>query len=40
MRVGTAAVFQNPGRVRHDFDVCRDDLRLADLCEPLGPGLA
>jgi alkanesulfonate monooxygenase SsuD/methylene tetrahydromethanopterin reductase-like flavin-dependent oxidoreductase (luciferase family) len=36
MRVGMAAVFQNPGRVRSDFDVYRDDLRLADLCEPLG----
>ena len=36
MRVGMAAVFQNPGRARSDFDVYRDDLRLADLCEPLG----
>jgi len=31
-----AAVFQNPGRARRDFDVYQDDLRLADLCEPLG----
>ncbi len=36
MRVGMAAVFQNPGRARSDFDVYRDDLRLADLAEPLG----
>jgi alkanesulfonate monooxygenase SsuD/methylene tetrahydromethanopterin reductase-like flavin-dependent oxidoreductase (luciferase family) len=36
MRVGMAAVFQNPGRARPDLDVYRDDLRLADLCEPLG----
>jgi alkanesulfonate monooxygenase SsuD/methylene tetrahydromethanopterin reductase-like flavin-dependent oxidoreductase (luciferase family) len=31
-----AAVFQNPGKARRDFDVYQDDLRLADLCEPLG----
>ena len=36
MRVGMAAVFQNPGRARSDFEVYRDDLRLADLWEPLG----
>jgi alkanesulfonate monooxygenase SsuD/methylene tetrahydromethanopterin reductase-like flavin-dependent oxidoreductase (luciferase family) len=36
MRVGMAAVFQNPGRARRDFDVYQDDLRLADLCELLG----
>jgi hypothetical protein len=36
MRVGMAAVFQNPGRARSDFDVYGDDLRLVDLCEPLG----
>ena len=36
MRVGMAAVFQNPGKARRDFDVYQDDLRLADLCEPLG----
>jgi alkanesulfonate monooxygenase SsuD/methylene tetrahydromethanopterin reductase-like flavin-dependent oxidoreductase (luciferase family) len=36
MRVGMAAVFQNPGRTRPDLDVYRDDLRLADLAEPLG----
>ncbi len=33
MRVGMAAVFQNPGRAKSDFDVYRDDLRLADLCD-------
>lgn len=36
MRVGMAAVFQNPGRARSDFDVYRDDLRLADRREPIG----
>ncbi len=36
MRVGMAAVFQNPGRTRSDSDVYRDELKLADLCEPLG----
>src|SRR2546427_13022127 len=36
MRVGMAAVFQNPGRARSDFDVYHDELKLADLCEPLG----
>src|SRR6516225_324732 len=36
MQVGMAAVFQNPGRARRDFDVYRDDLRLADLVESLG----
>ncbi len=36
MRVGMTAVFQNPGKARRDFDVYHDDLRLADLAEPLG----
>src|SRR2546422_7430563 len=36
MRVGMTAVFQNPGKARRDFDVNQDDLRLADLAEPLG----
>ena len=31
MRVGMAAVFQNPGKARRDFDVYQDELRLADL---------
>jgi alkanesulfonate monooxygenase SsuD/methylene tetrahydromethanopterin reductase-like flavin-dependent oxidoreductase (luciferase family) len=36
MHVGMAAVFQNPGRARSDLEVYRNDLRLADLAEPLG----
>ena len=36
MHVGLAAIFQNPGRARADFEVYRQDLRLADLAEPLG----
>jgi alkanesulfonate monooxygenase SsuD/methylene tetrahydromethanopterin reductase-like flavin-dependent oxidoreductase (luciferase family) len=36
MRVGMATIFQNPRRARRDRDVYRDDLRLADLAEPLG----
>jgi alkanesulfonate monooxygenase SsuD/methylene tetrahydromethanopterin reductase-like flavin-dependent oxidoreductase (luciferase family) len=36
MHVGMAAVFQNPDRRRSDLEVYHDDLRLADLAEPLG----
>jgi alkanesulfonate monooxygenase SsuD/methylene tetrahydromethanopterin reductase-like flavin-dependent oxidoreductase (luciferase family) len=36
MRVGMTAIFQNPHDARPDGDVYRDDLRLADLAEPLG----
>src|SRR6188474_340246 len=36
MHVGMAAVFQNPGKARTDRDVYRNELRLADLAEPLG----
>jgi len=36
MKVGTAAVFQNPGQRISDRDVYREELRLADLVEPLG----
>jgi alkanesulfonate monooxygenase SsuD/methylene tetrahydromethanopterin reductase-like flavin-dependent oxidoreductase (luciferase family) len=36
MHVGLAAIFQNPGKARADFEVYRQDLRLADLAEPLG----
>src|SRR5918994_710316 len=36
MKVGTAAVFQNPGHALADQDVYRQELRLADLVEPLG----
>jgi alkanesulfonate monooxygenase SsuD/methylene tetrahydromethanopterin reductase-like flavin-dependent oxidoreductase (luciferase family) len=36
MHVGMATIFQNPGQARPDHDVYRDELRLADLAEPLG----
>ena len=36
MHVGMSTVFQNPGREKTDFQVYRDELRLADLAEPLG----
>ena len=36
MHVGMAAVFQNPGQARSDRDVYVNELRLADLAEPLG----
>src|SRR5262245_40056689 len=36
MHVGMAAVFQNPGREHSDFEVYQQELRLADLAEPLG----
>jgi alkanesulfonate monooxygenase SsuD/methylene tetrahydromethanopterin reductase-like flavin-dependent oxidoreductase (luciferase family) len=36
MHVGLAAVFQNPGQTRSDFEVYQGELRLADLAEPLG----
>jgi alkanesulfonate monooxygenase SsuD/methylene tetrahydromethanopterin reductase-like flavin-dependent oxidoreductase (luciferase family) len=36
MHVGMATVFQNPHRSRPDHEVYRDELRLADLAEPLG----
>ena len=36
MHVGMAAIFQNPLNERSDYDVYRDDLKLADLAEPLG----
>jgi hypothetical protein len=31
MHVGMATVFQNPGQQGSDRDVCREELRLADL---------
>jgi alkanesulfonate monooxygenase SsuD/methylene tetrahydromethanopterin reductase-like flavin-dependent oxidoreductase (luciferase family) len=34
--VGYAPLFQNPGNARSDQEVYRDELRLADLAEPLG----
>ena len=36
MHVGMATVFQNPKKSRSDLDVYRNELRLADLAEPLG----
>jgi alkanesulfonate monooxygenase SsuD/methylene tetrahydromethanopterin reductase-like flavin-dependent oxidoreductase (luciferase family) len=36
MRVGMSTIFQNPDRRRKDADVYQDDLRLANLAEPLG----
>ena len=36
MNVGTAIIFQNRDRARADTQVYIDDLRLADLAEPLG----
>ena len=36
MHVGMAVIFQNPQQQRTDYDVYKNDLRLADLAEPLG----
>jgi alkanesulfonate monooxygenase SsuD/methylene tetrahydromethanopterin reductase-like flavin-dependent oxidoreductase (luciferase family) len=36
MHVGMATVFQNPARARTDREVYANELRLADLAEPLG----
>jgi alkanesulfonate monooxygenase SsuD/methylene tetrahydromethanopterin reductase-like flavin-dependent oxidoreductase (luciferase family) len=36
MHVGMAAIFQNPGQRHTDAEVYRQDLRLAELAEPLG----
>ena len=36
MHVGMSTMFQNPDREKPDFQVYRDELRLADLAEPLG----
>ena len=36
MHVGMASVFQNPQKARTDREVYRNELRLADLAEPLG----
>ena len=36
MHVGMSTVFQNPGKHKSDYDVYRNELRLADLAEPLG----
>ena len=36
MHVGMATIFQNPGRTAADYQVYRNELRLADLVETLG----
>ena len=36
MDVGISIVFQNPGRAQSDFEVYQNDLKLANLAEPLG----
>ena len=36
MHVGVSTVFQNPGKYLSDYQVYRNELRLADLAEPLG----
>jgi len=36
MHVGMAAIFQNPGQHTTDYDVYKNDVRLAELAEPLG----
>ena len=36
MHVGYAPVFQNPGNARSDAEVYREELRIAEMAEPLG----
>ena len=36
MHVGMAVIFQNPFNERSDYDVYRDEVRLAEMAEPLG----
>ena len=36
LHVGYAPVFQNPGNARSDAEVYQEELRLAELAEPLG----
>ena len=36
MHVGYSAVFQNPENQLSDMEVYREELRLAELAEPLG----
>ena len=36
MHVGYAPVFQNPGNALSDAEVYRQELRLAEMAEPLG----
>ena len=36
MHIGYAPVFQNPGNARSDAEVYREELRIAEMAEPLG----
>ncbi len=36
MHVGMSTVFQNPNKHKTDYEIYRNELRLADLAEPLG----
>ena len=36
MHVGTSTFFQNHRQTRTDLEVYQNELRIADLCEPLG----
>ena len=36
MHVGTSTFFQNPNQSKTDFEVYQNELRLADMVEPLG----
>ena len=36
MHVGMSTIFQNPGRHTTDLDVYQNDVRLAEMAEPLG----
>lgn len=36
MKVGTALVFQNPGKIRSDYEVYQKEIALGRLAEPLG----
>tara|TARA_R110000787_G_scaffold126191_3_gene237430 strand:- start:2322 stop:3419 length:1098 start_codon:yes stop_codon:yes gene_type:complete len=36
MEVGATLVFQNPGHKKSDFEIYQNDLKLANLAEPLG----
>ena len=38
MHAGISTLFQNPGKRLSDYEVYRNELRLADLAEPLGFG--
>ena len=36
MHVGYTPIFQNPGNQRSDAEVYREEVRLAEMAEPLG----